>query len=489
MDNRKPNVLWICADQQRYDTLGCYGNQYVNTPNLDALAKSGVKFNYAYSQSPVCSPSRAAFMTGRYPRTTRCRQNGQMIPADEALVSRIFRDNGYNCGLSGKLHLAPCHTSVCKTTEKRIDDGYSVFNWSHHPMDYGNKNSNWANNEYQTWLRENGHTYKDEPYKGSKHVKTGMSEELHQTTWCVNKAINFIEANTLYGNPWFFSVNLFDPHHPFDPPKEYLERYIDMIDEIPLPNYKNGELDNKPAFQREEFRNGAYNNIKQFRYENMSEYDHRLVKAAYWAMVDLIDRQIGRLTEFLKNQGLLENTIIIFTSDHGEMLGDHGIYMKGPHFYDCSVRVPLIMSWEGRIKGNTDSDALVELIDIAPTLLEAAGIPIYEGMQGKSLLSLLTGNADIHHHREDVMSEYLNAMPTHKNPGAFLTMLRDRRYKLVRSHGDELGELYDMENDPEETANLWETLEYEPVKNKMIKRLCDRIAFTCDPLPVREAGY
>ena len=122
---KKPNVLWICTDHQRYDTLGCYGNTFVRTPNIDRLAENGVQFNYAYSQSPVCTPSRACFMTGRYPRTARARQNGQMLPRDERLISKIFAEQGYNCGLSGKLHLAPCNTAVCRTTEERIDDGYS----------------------------------------------------------------------------------------------------------------------------------------------------------------------------------------------------------------------------------------------------------------------------------------------------------------------------------------------------------------------------
>lgn len=110
---KRPNILWICTDQQRFDTLGCYGNRFVRTPNLDRVAQTGVLFDYAFCQNPVCTPSRASFLTGRYPRTTRCRQNGQSIPADEVLVTRLLRDAGYVCGLSGKLHLAPLHPDVC----------------------------------------------------------------------------------------------------------------------------------------------------------------------------------------------------------------------------------------------------------------------------------------------------------------------------------------------------------------------------------------
>ncbi|MCB0072387.1 MAG: sulfatase-like hydrolase/transferase, partial [Caldilineaceae bacterium] len=130
----RPNILWICTDQQRWDTLGCYGNPHVHTPNLDRLAAQGTVFTHAYSQSPVCTPSRASFLTGRYPRTTRCRQNGQDIPADEVLVTKLLADAGYVGGLSGKLHLSACNPAASPLGERRIDDGYAVFHWSHTPL-------------------------------------------------------------------------------------------------------------------------------------------------------------------------------------------------------------------------------------------------------------------------------------------------------------------------------------------------------------------
>lgn len=485
---KRPNILWICTDHQRFDTLGCMGNPYVHTPNLDALAADGMLFERTYCQSPVCTPSRSCFLTGRYPRTNRCRQNGQSIPKDEVLVTRILADNGYNCGLSGKLHLAPCHASVCHTTEERTNDGYSVFHWSVHPQDFENPNGGWANNEYHVWLRHNGQRYDPKPYRGSRHVQTGMPEQYHHTTWCTDRAIDFIESNAIHQNTWLFSMNVYDPHHPFDPPEEYLERYVKMMDEIPMPNFQPGELDNKNLFQRREYSNGAYNSFKDFSYDCMTEWDHKLVRASYWAMIDLIDKQVGRLIQTLKETGQYENTIVIFTSDHGEMLGDHGIYMKGPHFYDCSVRVPLIISWPGHIRPAVSS-ALVELTDLAPTLLDAVGLPPCKGMQGKSLWNLLCGKVPVNEHRQDVFSEYMNAMPTHENPAAFLTMLRDDRYKLVCSHTTDEGELYDMQQDPNETYNLWDDPEYSALRFRMLKRLCDRIALTCDPLPERQAGY
>ena len=153
-----PNILWLCTDQQRYDTLGVTGNPFVRTPNLDRLAAEGVLFDRAYCQNPLCTPSRASFLTGRYPRTTRARQNGQGIPAAEVLVTRLLADAGYLCGLAGKLHLSPCHPSACPVTERRVNDGYAEFHWSHHPF------PDWPGNEYIHWLQERGVAFARQPH-------------------------------------------------------------------------------------------------------------------------------------------------------------------------------------------------------------------------------------------------------------------------------------------------------------------------------------
>ncbi|MHC4562270.1 MAG: sulfatase family protein [Planctomycetota bacterium] len=479
----KPNILWICSDQQRFDTLGCMGNSFVHTPVLDKLAADGVLFEQAYCQNPVCTPSRASFLTGRYPRTCRARQNGQSIPADERLVTRLLANEGYVCGLSGKLHLSACYPEVCKGTEPRIDDGYDEFHWSHHPGD------EWPTNEYFHWLKEKGVKFHKQKFEGEEYVETSMPEEFHQTTWCAEKAINFIEACGKFDDrPWLFSVNFFDPHHPFDPPAEYLQRHLDMVDDIPLPNYVPGELDNKPPFQDSDG-HGAYASKHAFDRDHISERTHRLIRAAYWAMCDLIDTQVGRMLEALERTGQLDNTIVIYTSDHGEMLGDHGIYLKGPYFYDPAVHVPLIVSMPSKITKGVRSTAMVELVDLAPTLMEAAGLEIYEGMQGRSLWPMLTGQADASHHRDDVYCESHNCVVKHRDPKAFTTMVRTETHKLAAVHGMDCGELYDLRFDPTETNNLWDSPDHAEVKIAMLKRLCDRMAFTIDPLPPRISSW
>ncbi|MBN2583440.1 MAG: sulfatase-like hydrolase/transferase [Planctomycetes bacterium] len=477
----RPNILWIVTDQQRWDTLGCYGNPFVLTPNLDRLAGSGVRFDHAYCQNPVCTPSRAALMTGRYPRTTRCRQNGQMIPAGEVLVTRLLARHGYKCGLVGKLHLAPVHPNYFPEGEHRVKDGFEEWRWSAGP-------GHGMADGYTHWLHLRDLEYKRTPFAGSKYVQTSMPVEHHQTTWCAERTMRFITEHAIGDSPWLCFCGIFDPHHPFDPPEEYLRRYVDRLKDLPLPSYTPGELDDKPLFQQLDHR-AAYNVPGLYPFDQMSDDDHRLVRAAYWAMVGLIDFQVGRILQTLRETGQLDNTLVVFTSDHGELLGDHGIYCKGPHFYEPSIRVPLVVSCPRRMAGNRASPALVELVDLAPTLLEAAGLQRHPGMQGRSLWPMLTGGAPLESHRDDIYSEFYNSGHSHTDPQAHATMVRTATHKLVVQHGQEVGELYDLQNDPGETRNLWNDPAAAAVKIEMLKRLTDRMAWTVDPLPPRLAPW
>jgi arylsulfatase A-like enzyme len=366
--------------------------------------------------------------------------------------------------------------------EPRIDDGYEEFHWSHDTAPV------WGlHNEYYKWLDETfGCTYSVTQRKDSLYVQNGMPEEKHQTTWCAQKAIDFIEAQENNEKPWLFSVNIYDPHHPFDPPQELLDRYLARLDEIPLPSYWKGEEDSKTLWQKQDH-NGAYNHHAGYPYSKMNDYDHRLVRAAYWAMCDLVDKQVGRILDSLEKTGQRENTIVIFQSDHGEMLGDHGIYLKGPFFYDCAVKVPLIVSWPNHIPCRRYS-ALVELMDLPQTLLDLADLPPYEGMQGLSFAHLFSPEAK-DEHKADVFCEYLNAMPWHQDPKAFASMIRTRDSKLVMAHSLQKGELYDLIKDPGETRNLFDDPHYQEVKITLLQSLVNRFARTADPVPLRKSDW
>ncbi len=467
----RPNILWFCTDQQRADTIAALGNSLIRTPNVDQLVSEGVSFTEAFAQSPVCTPSRAAMLTGRYPRTTRCRQNGQSIPPTERLVPRMLADAGYICGLAGKLHLGSCANGQ---VEPRIDDGYSVFHWSHHPQ------PDWPENAYTQWLTRHGQSW-EKLYDGpsTRFTKRGVPAKWHQTTWCAEMAIEFIHAQASTDQPWMFSVNCFAPHHPFDPPGEYLDRYNPQ--DMPLPKFRAGELDQKPKFQQLDHQR-AHNEPGSYPTADMTDDEAREVVAAYYAMIEHIDHEFGRILTALEQTGQRRDTLVIFMSDHGEMLGDHGLLLKGPHFYDEAVRVPLVMSWPERFASGLRSDALVELIDLAPTLLECAEMPMELGIQGRSLLPILSGQAASDRHREFVFSEYYNAW-THAD--AYSTMLRTRDEKIVVHHGQTVGELYDLQTDPDEFVNLWNEPDETDRKLRLLQAAFDASVFTMDPLPPR----
>lgn len=456
----KPNILWYCTDQQRYDTIHCLGNPHINTPNLDRLVQNGVAFTRTYTQSPICTPSRATFLTGKYPASHHVHRNGaKYFPSHELLVTKIFADAGYDCGLVGKLHLSRAHQRV----EKRPDDGYRIFHWSHHPM------PDWQEgHQYADWLRNEKKIEPEElwePLRGKVCV-AGVPEEYHQTTWCTEMTVRFISENR--DSPWLMSVNPFDPHPPFDPPAEYIQRY--EPNELPYPLFQEQDIERQKKFksidQQTRFAINPHlssEDEKEFSDQSKdrasvppAHYDARKLKAYYYAMIELIDQQFGRIIDALEETNQLENTIIIFTSDHGELLGDHGLLYKGCRFFEALVHVPLIISFPEKYQKGLHSQALVELVDLPPTLLESAGLPISEFMQGKSLVPILSGEAEPNYHKEHVVCEYNDALD--RPDGTHGTMYFDGRYKSIVYHGHNVGEIYDHESDPGEFNNLW----YEP---------------------------
>ena len=316
------------------------------------------------------------------------------------------------------------------------------------------------------------------------------------------------------------SVNVFDPHSPFDPPQEYRDRYD--ASKMPAPLFRQSDITTQSAIP------GDFPNPSR----PPQDFKAQDVIAAYYAMIELIDDNVGRLLAALEETGQCQNTVIIFTSDHGETLGDHGLLTKGCRFYEGSVRVPLIISWPGQFplqeepviedspeddgsgaeeetiseesNDNASADspapagfvssALVELIDIAPTLLELAGLPIPLRMQGRSLLPILRGELPPDQHRDFVRCEFYRA----QNPavvsrvqyeGSYATMYRDTRHKIVVYHGYEQGELYDLENDPGEFENLWNDPDYADLRFDLMRRNFDALAFSVDPGPPQKTPF
>lgn len=482
----RPNILWYCTDQQRFDTINALGNQEVNTPNLDRLVHDGTAFTRAYTQCPICTPSRASFLTGKYPASHHVQRNGnERFPDGEKLATKLFAEAGYDCGLVGKLHIAGAQ----RTREERADDGYRFYQWSHHPY------PDIEGNTFIDWLRDEKGEDIDtlfEAIDGSYGV--GLPEELHQTTFCSEKAIEFISEER--EGPWLLSVNPFSPHPTFHPPREYLDKYD--VESIAYPPFRESDVETQrtlsgldqqtveaiDARKPPEERRAKVLDLPKDQLASIppTDYDARLLRACYYAEIELVDKQFGRILDALARTGQLENTIVIFMSDHGELLGDHGLLFKGCRFFESLVHVPLVISWQGRWNRNIQSPALVELIDIAPTLLEAAGMDVPYYMQGKSLLPILDGSGDPHSHKPYVFSEYNDAMSAgttaNEYEGSHGTMYYDGRYKMAVYRGHETGEIYDHQEDPGEFDNLWDSAEHQDLKLRLLKEHLDAMMGT-----------
>lgn len=489
------NILWICTDQQRWDTVSFLGHAGARTPGIDRLAASGTAFDRAYCQSPICTPSRASFLSGKYPIAHRVQRNGNAeCPDTLRLVPRLFRDAGYRTGLIGKLHLSRAQGVV----ERRpADDGYEEFYWSHHP------DPDWPEgHDYHDWLTGRGVDAKA-IYDPERTIGPGVAAEDHQTTWAGERAESFIRRHA--GQPWFLSIYLFDPHPPFDPPASHLARFDRA--EMPAPIFAESDLAHQarlfevdsqvrvavdprrgdpdsPLYEPPGPRPAGANHDTP-----PETYDGKLVRACYHAMIALIDEMVSKLVAVLDETGQRQDTLVLFMSDHGELLGDHGLIYKGARFYEGLVRVPMIFSWPGRVREGVVSEALVELVDIPQTLLQAAGLPEGEGMQGKSLWPLLTGEVPADFHKDYVLCEYFDAlgMPDARHTRA--SMYFDGRWKLSVYHSHGTGELYDLAEDPSEVNDLWEDPEHAPLRCTLTARAFDAMMRVCEPGSRRTGSY
>lgn len=477
MPSRRPNILWYCTDQQRFDTIAALGNAHIKTPNLDRLVAQSTVFTHAFCQSPICTPSRASFLTGMYPSAVGVNGNGfRSFPHhyEDRLISKVLHDDGYDCGLIGKLHLA----SAFLRREERVNDGYDYFQYSH-----DHKGGKERGNEYVEWLKAQGidpdsvlqprgiasladyrRSHQHPGFGGFREpseAADNVPRHLHQTHWCTEKAIEFIGRNRESDRPWLLSVNPFDPHPPFDAPWQYYRRYDP--DALPGAHFQDSDLAQQERLQEAgiDFQNVA---------RQPDDFQHKHIQASYYAMIEFLDEEFGRLLDHLDETGQRENTIIIFMSDHGETLGDHGLVLKGCRFYEGLVRVPLIISWLGQVQPGICDD-LVELIDIVPSLYDLLEMAVPSYVQGRSLAARLRGEPCAAPQREFVRCEHYAA--TNFPDKTHATMYRERRWKLVVYHRKDICELYDLHNDPWEHQDLSRDPAYAEVKWRLLQRSYD----------------
>ncbi len=486
--NKRPNILFICTDQQRGDSLNCTGASWAVTPNLDKLAGEGALFSHCYVQNPVCSPSRASLFTGKYVANHGLHANGVPLPARHKLFTRTLADAGYDCGMIGKQHLSPCDSWQ---TEPRFDDGYRVFHWAHGP------NHRALENDYHAWLRKvHPDIYvKIFPDKGanentaySNKANTGtpidhVKKEAHYSHWVAECAQDFIKQTRDQNEPFCLVANFFDPHHSFGAPQEF--RDLIHLDAIPAPVTRDDELSNKPAEQTF-YSETSYAGVAPG-FQDYSDAQIREIRAQYWAMIALVDYEVGRILQALDETGQADDTLVIFTSDHGEMLGNHQQLLKGPQLYDDLTNVPLIMRWPNTIAAGQRIDQLVQWIDLPATFLDVAGCAAGQSVQGESLLPMLLPmrNQQQGQWRDWALSEYRDSGFT-TDPQIMTTMLRHENWKLIIWHGSPAtagqrnGELYDLSSDPHELHNLFHEPSHATVRQRLKLKLLDVMAETED---------
>ncbi|PLP58003.1 phosphonate monoester hydrolase [Mesorhizobium loti] len=478
------NVLFIMCDQLRFDYLSCAGHKTLATPNIDRLASRGVRFTNAYVQSTVCGPSRMSAYTGRYMRSHGSTQNGVPLRVGEPTLGDHLREIGVRCALIGKTHMTAdhegmerlgisadsiigVHLSECGFEPYERDDGLHPSS-SYDPDPaydaYLREQGFDADNPWEHWANS-GEGEEDENFNGWLLVHADKAaripEEHSETPYMTRRAMRFIDEAEAAGKPWCAHLSYIKPHWPYIVPAPYHAMY--------------GKSDVQPAIRSEAERiapNPVYEAFQQERYSRNFSRDEVREKVipAYMGLIKQIDDQLGHLFAFMEERGLFENTMIVFTADHGDYLGDHWLGEKYM-FHDVSVKVPMIVydpSRDADGTRGTTSDALVEMIDLAPTFLDHfGGKPKSHVLEGRSLAPLLHGPKP-DNWRRNAVSEYDYGADLARLKldlplsDCRLFMITDGRYKLI--HGEGVPPmLFDRENDPHELSDLGQRAEFADV--------------------------
>ncbi|WP_375582614.1 sulfatase [Cyclobacterium xiamenense] len=446
---KKPNVLFIIADDLTTTAVSSYENSAGYTPNIDRLAREGTRFTRAYCQYPVCGPSRASLMSGYYPHATGTfgyvsgRDN---IGPDKKMWPQLFKENGWHTARVSKIF----HMGVPIDIEKGSNGTDDEASWNER---YNSQGPEWTA-EGEAELVQNN-PYGLLPRKGGNVmtiVKAEGDDLVHSDGKTAQKASELIRK--LKDNPFFLAVGLVRPHVPFVAPKRYFDRY--PHEQTVLPPKVLGDWDDIPE--------RGINYVTTLN-AKMTEEQQKKAIAAYYASVTFMDAQVGKILQTLKEEGLEENTIVIFTSDHGFHLGEHDFWMK-VSLKEESSRVPLIVKVPG--KAPQVCHSFVELIDLYPTLTELAGLQAVDQIQGKSFASALDDP-------DYQAREFAFSVNTWRGTHTFL--IRNKKWAFIQygEAGEEGMELFDMEQDPKQYTNLAQLPAYQKTVEHMQNILREKL--------------
>ncbi|MEM6757703.1 MAG: sulfatase-like hydrolase/transferase [Planctomycetota bacterium] len=488
----RPNVLLITSDQHLFDALG-YKNPHLKTPNLDRLRAGGADFTRAYCPNPTCTPTRASIITGMYPAWHGAWSLGTKLMEDVPVVGDVFRAAGYDASLIGKAHFQPLaagdtpeQESIERHPYLRDRDFWRSFNDERTPW-YGfnhvetcrnHTDEAHAGGHYALWMEDRGLSeWEDhfesipgapEPRNGSQHHTWTLPEDYHYSVWTADRTIASIERATVEGKPFFCWSSFHDPHPSYLVSKPWDTMY-DPAD-MPIGTLEEGELDKMPPPHRmtqdpnadwSVFKEPGGHGVHGYQYHGYDEQTLRADMAIYYGMTSLMDREIGRILDHLDATGQAENTLIVFTTDHGHYLGHHGLKAKGAFHYEEGIKLPFIARWPGRIEAGSTIGALQSLVDLPQTFLAACGIAAPGQMQGVDQLAVWTGERGS---ARDVAICEFRHQPTKVHLRTYIT----ERYKLTVYRDRDWGELFDLVEDPGERCNRFDDPDCEAVKRELM---------------------
>ena len=495
----RPNILFITSDQHHASCLGTV-NDRIQTPALDRLCREGVRFDRAYCTNPTCTPCRSSMITGLYPSQHQAWSLGTKLFEDVPVVGDLFQHAGYATALIGKAHFQPLASQPgmesleCQPTLRDLD----FWRGFHGPW-YGfehvevARNHAWeshAGQHYGIWMAEHGLAnwrdhFADWPhskenvakFRGMRHWD--LPEEFHYTHWTAERSIAHMERAATADRPFLTWASFHDPHPPYSVPEPWASMYdpADMEPGVLTP----GEHDrNPPHFamtqeQHPKFRemfwedHGIHGGHSHLRDREELKKD----MAIYYGMVSFMDREIGRMLDALDRLGVADNTLVVFTTDHGHFLGQHGLTAKAIHHYEDLIRIPWIVRWPGRVPAGRTSDAIQNCVDLSPTFLAAAGLPVPGHMTGLDQTAAWCGG--------DPARAWSITENHHTRTNFHMHTYVDARHKITVYRKFPYGELFDLEADPGETNNLWDDPASVGLKAQLLHEF-HQARMQCEPL-------
>ena len=494
------------------------GHPVLKTPNIDALAQTGTMFTDFHVASPVCMPNRGALMTGRMPGVNGLRYNGCALPKSAATFVEVLAAAGYDTAMIGKSHLQP-FSDIEPYHDSQPEGRLLEEAWHPDGADYGMElperyagiesydfptpyygfnhvematgHGDRCGGHYRQWLRRTCSEWRaltnpsnelPHAYSCPQAYRTPIPEELYPSTWIADRAVEFINSRVGKDRPFFAFVSFPDPHHPFNPPGKYWDMYSAEDFEIRLPFGAHAEPTPPMAFLNSRLEQGMAGETAQSTFRACDQHLKEAM-ALTAGMISMIDDQVGRVVSALKASGQYGNTVVIFTSDHGDYLGDFGMLLKGPMPFRSITRVPMIWS-DPSSRCPRESGALANTIDISASVLERAGLVPYNGMQGRSFLTCVSSDAP---HRKALLVEHNDALPrTGFSRAARVRTLITGSHRLTCYRGEAWGELYDLREDPDECRNLWNDAAHSVTKADLSAALIDELANQVDASPLSQ---